>query len=1141
MKKLGYEFNFDVAPGEGPNQVFDDPTKNRRRATRNYVLAAILIIMAWGYFFFSEALSNSNFTATLRAGLPGYSGQELTEGGQVQRQTRPNMQLVSQGGAISTPCEETYSPLFAAHAAAGSPRRLFAQLPSDMEWSHLSLNRECGAIDVLMPDWFLVASAEMDMDVNATDAEGQKEVLNFLSRRSDVALYPTVKLHPDVDRSDFFLNLADTVKRAKLVQGLGHVADLAGAQGICVDFGQFPEATTSVIGSFLAELSTSLALDNRQSCIIMSAGREVWASPYLADTADLFVIKLFVEPWSGSPPAPLAPQEWFRETAQALADHFGPERLVVALGTSSYDWQTGVAVPEKISFADAMTRVVENGAQVQFSKASANPYSSFIDAQGARHQIWALDAMTVHNQALILQEIGVPNVAVWELGHEDPSSWGFLSDTTETPAASAGWLARVAVEDSIHYEGTGPFIRITAPATIGTRIATQNAATGLIETAEYSVVPRAAAIERFGDGGARKVVLTFDDGPHPEYTRKILDALQASDVPAAFFLVGNRLRGNRDLVRRMQTEGHEIGSHSYSHAHLRARSETLVALELNMFQRAFSSLTGHSTLLFREPYQRSDGPLSLAQAEPMLRAQAAGYFYVGSDITPPDWTDISAEEITAKVLEELQEDGGNVIVLHDAGNDRSETVRAVPLIIAELRARGYEFVSLASLLALEPSALMPKAEMPFTAFFNVTFNVIDSFSNSLKLVFFVAIALGALRSLTMLVLAFRRKPHKATLGRYDFPVTVVIPAYNEEQSIIDTVESVLALKFANLDVMVIDDGSADTTFDQLLSRYSNNGRVRIVSQFNQGKWTALNYAANTSETDILICIDADTRIDENAVLKLVSHFRDPQVGAVAGKVSVRNRKGLLARLQALEYMTGQSIDRRAFEHLNAIMVVPGAIGAWRVSAVKASGGFAGDTLTEDADLTVMMNRLGYRICYEEDAVAETIVPTKIKQLLAQRLRWTLGTLQVGWKHKGALREGRALGRFAIPDLFLFGGLLPFLAPVADFMFLSFLIDWGMSAWTGDVVANDIPRWMIFTYLALPLLDVATLMAAQAFEPKERWTIFLLLPFQRFFYRQLLYYTAIRAVIRAITGHLAKWTKSHRAKAATQPVGDEYAP
>ncbi len=1163
MRALGYQFRFDQAPAHRPKSIFADPGHRRERRIRRYLLAFMLVALAWGGIIVTDMFTRRPVETRplpVQQGIVDDTGAGTGTGtgtgtptpppGEptlvpARTTTEPAPPLIRDAAAgAAAGCAPPDSGFMAANAAQDT-LQVFAHLPAGpgQERSPFSLSRDCGAIDVLLPEWFAITGPDLRLDIRPLDAEAKLATGDFLmTRGAALQLYPVVGIRPGANWPALLRAFADPDRLNNLTEDLNAAALAVQAEGICFDFGRIAQDRAPAIASFLRRIGDGLRQEGVETCLILNATDESWSAPALRDATDFVVAKVFVEPWAGSPVAATAPQDWFAATAAALAEHFGRTRLVVALGTASHDWVSGTAVPEKIPFGEAMARIGRAGATVTHAPQSQNPHSIFRDRAGRRHHLWMLDAATLYNQLTILADTGIANVAVWDLGSEDMAIWPILADPAALPAGQVPQFTEVLIENYLAYRGEGPFIRVAAPAVTGHREAEIDPATGLITALRYTRLPQPVQMERFQVAAPGKVVLTFDDGPERAFTTPILDALKTAEVPATFFVVGSQIWKNRDLLQRMVAEGHLIGLHSFWHPDMREASPSRNLFELNMTQRAISTATGRASLLFREPYQRTGGPLGVGQATPLWQAQNLGYIYVSSTIAPNDWDQIDRYQITAEVVHDLEESGGNVISLHDGGGNRAEVAAAVPLIIDALRARGYEFISLADLLGLEADSLMPTVERTGqTLVFDMSFRAINSVGSLWQAVFLSAIAIGVLRALAMLFLALRRKRHfTGTLGRFTPPVSVVIPAYNEEDTIIEAVDSVLALNYPNLEVVVVDDGSTDRTIDLLLAKYAFNPSVQIVAQLNQGKWRALNVALETVSSEFVICIDADTRIDARSVMKLIGHFRDPAVGAVAGKVRIANRKGLLPRLQALEYMVAQEIDRRAAEHLNAIMVVPGAIGAWRVSAIHACGGYSSDTLTEDADLTVTMNRKGYTICYEEDAVAVTRAPQTVRQFLAQRARWSLGMLQLARKHRGAVREGRALGWFALPDLIVHGYLLAFLAPIADFLFLTFLLDLGQAAWSGRAPHFDVSTGLLLTYAALPLVDLLVALAAHAFDRTEPLSLVLLSPVQRFTLRPLLYYTAIRAVWRALTGHLVKWTKSHRGRATAGRVAGRVA-
>jgi cellulose synthase/poly-beta-1,6-N-acetylglucosamine synthase-like glycosyltransferase len=269
-------------------------------------------------------------------------------------------------------------------------------------------------------------------------------------------------------------------------------------------------------------------------------------------------------------------------------------------------------------------------------------------------------------------------------------------------------------------------------------------------------------------------------------------------------------------------------------------------------------------------------------------------------------------------------------------------------------------------------------------------------------------------------------------------------------------------------------------------------------------------------------------VDPDAIPRLVRHFANPNVGAVAGNVKVMNRNRWLTRWQALEYITSQNLEKRAFDLLNCIPVVPGAVGAWRTDLLRSHGGFSGDTVAEDTDLTLTIRRNGWKIVYDEDAIGRTEVPDTVQALIRQRFRWTFGTLQAIWKHRDAVGKPRygTLGWIAIPNIFLFQIVLPLVSPVIDLLFLLSLALWGLAQlriahlpqlWT----LQDVERSLIF-FAIFMLIDLFTCVVAFALEKDEDWTLLAPLILQRFYYRQMMYVVLFSALKEAVQGRPVGW-------------------
>jgi poly-beta-1,6 N-acetyl-D-glucosamine synthase len=386
--------------------------------------------------------------------------------------------------------------------------------------------------------------------------------------------------------------------------------------------------------------------------------------------------------------------------------------------------------------------------------------------------------------------------------------------------------------------------------------------------------------------------------------------------------------------------------------------------------------------------------------------------------------------------------------------------------------------------------------------------------------FWVAIFLGLFRIVSLGVLAIlqsrREKKEKKILADTSVhKVSIIVPAYNEEMNSVKTIQNLLSQDHPDLEIIFVDDGSKDNTYNRVIDAFIYQPKVKIFTKPNGGKASALNYGIEHCSGDIVVCIDADTQLMPDAVKKLVRYFIDERVAAVAGNVKVGNRKNILTKWQAIEYTTAQNFDRRAFDHINSITVIPGALGAFKKSAVIQVGGFTTDTLAEDCDLTIRLLRNGYIVRNCTEAVAVTEAPESLKQFMKQRFRWSYGVMQSFWKNKDACfnPKYKALGMVALPNIFLFQIVLPILAPIADVIFF-FSIAW---SWHDP---ESIQK--ILTYYGLFLLvDVSVSIMAFSFEKENISRLIWLIP-QRFVYRQLMYVVLFKSISRAFKGENQGW-------------------
>lgn len=361
-------------------------------------------------------------------------------------------------------------------------------------------------------------------------------------------------------------------------------------------------------------------------------------------------------------------------------------------------------------------------------------------------------------------------------------------------------------------------------------------------------------------------------------------------------------------------------------------------------------------------------------------------------------------------------------------------------------------------------------------------------------------------------------------------VSVIIPAWNEERVIAASVERVLASDYPALQVIVADDGSKDATSAVVARHFGHDPRVTLLTLANGGKASALNRALRHATGEVVIALDADTQFEPLTIRRLARWFADPRIGAVAGDARVGNRVNLVTRWQAVEYITAQNLERRALAGFDAMTVVPGAVGAWRRAALDSVGGYPENTLAEDQDLTIAIQRKGWRVTYDPRAVAWTEAPHTFRALARQRYRWAFGTLQCLWKHRKVItsRKPAGLGLVGLPQAWLFQIAFAAISPLIDGALIASIISTvvrvvqhGWAQTQGDLGRMAI-YWSIFT-----AIDVICGWIAYRLDDKRPPYPAHLLVAQRIVYRQIMYWVVLRALASAIGGWIVGWGKLER--------------
>ncbi|WP_263368461.1 polysaccharide deacetylase family protein [Edaphobacter bradus] len=1055
--------------------------------------------------------------------------------------------------------------------------------------SYSSLKQHISQIDLLFPEWLHVVTPDGALTgytidnraypvvspsgVQPVDRE-DKVARTIAENHVNLDVFPLVNNYdpikglfmPEVGK---FLSSDDA--RANFVHQIHtFLAANPSYRGLSLDFEEIPASAQPGFQALVAALYNDFHPRNLRLYVNVPVHDDDFDMKFLADHSDGLLLMNYDEHQTDSEPGPIASQDWFIQNLKDVLKVVPKEKIICSIGSYGYDWTTTLPPPPKkgrkpqpervlssipLSTQEAWQEAYDSESQIDLDDDSLNVHFAYDDEDNhVRHYVWFLDAVTVLNEMRAARELGIQTYALWRLGQEDNSLWKIWDSPLHADPVND--LIHVAPGYDVDTEGEGDILRVTRKPQDGVRVVTLDDDKTIPQ--QYRMVtqesmhsyPLSYTIGQYGYQ-PKKVALSFDDGPDPIWTPRILDVLKKYDVRGTFFMIGEEAEKNVGVMQRAYREGHEIGNHTFTHPDISEISKGQADLQLNLTERLFASKLGVQPLYFRPPYSIDQEPDTNDQAAPIDRIQGLGYVIVGNKIDTNDWDENPRkmpQEITNGVFAQIADMNrrpwtrGSIILLHDGGGDRSATIAALPMLITTLREHGYQIVPVSELLGKTRAEVMPpltprqrwQARADSLAFFLFGF-----FNNFVVALFFVGDVLmsGRLILIGVCALIDRFRKRKNFAGPDYFPrVAVLIPAYNEEKVIVRTVRSVMMSNYKNIRIIVIDDGSTDNTYRVVRDAYPADiasGRLTVLTKPNGGKAEALNFALNQTDEEVYIGIDADGVIAHDAISRLVPHFANPKIGAVAGNAKVGNRVNLWTRWQALEYITSQNFERRALDLFDVVTVVPGAIGAWRTAPVKATGGYHANTVAEDADLTMNLLEQGYSVIYEDQALAFTEAPINANGLMRQRFRWSFGILQAIFKHRGAITRNRAMGLFALPNILIFQILLPLLSPLIDLMFFAGIINYFIDKhFHPDTASADSLHKLLIFFLAFLLIDFAASALAFALErkhPASRGDAWLLVHIwiQRFSYRQLFSIVLFKTLKRAIDGKPFNWDKLER--------------
>jgi peptidoglycan-N-acetylglucosamine deacetylase len=1004
------------------------------------------------------------------------------------------------------------------------------------------------------------------------DPDYQDKVKKVIQEaKEDTEIFPAINnYNPHTQQWDAGVGnvLMDPNQNAALLQQIVGFLDAYPAyHGISLDFESLPDADEPAYLTFIQTLYAQMHPRNLRLYVNVAVATNDKDLKAIAANSDGIILMNYDEHQTTSDPGPIASQQWFVGNLVRVLKIVPKEKIICAIGNYGYDWTLSIPNPrdprhpkpqvidtEDFSVTDTWEHASDADADLDLDYDKLNPHFEYIDEDNnQRHVVWFLDAVTVLDELRAARQLGLQTFALWRLGYEDPSMWNIWDHPSDPASLQA--LGTVQPGNDVDLEGDGDILRITGLPQPGKRTVDVDTDESdprkkLIDDEHMDVYPHPYTVQQYGYH-PNEVALTFDDSPDPEWTPKILDILKAKHVRAAFMAIGSQAAEHIGLMQRIVREGNEIGNHTWTHPDISLISPRQVDLEITLTERLFESKLGVQPLYFRPPYDIDEEPDTDDEAEPAWRIQQMGYTIIGSKIDTDDWDEHprkSSDEIIKSVFAQLDtmktkpQFRGSIILMHDGGGNRSVTVASLGPLIDALRARGYTIVPVSALMGKTTAEVMPPLtfwQRMRTIPDSIAFSALDIIGNFIVMVFFVGDVLMSARLIVVGLFAVidrLRKPYRQASPGFNPRVAVLIPAYNEETVIVRTIRSVLNSDYTNLHVIVIDDGSTDRTPEVAATAFAKEikaGRVKVLTKRNEGKAAGLNYALDRMNEEIFVGIDADTVIAADAISKLIPHFEDPRIGAIAGNAKVGNRVNLWTRWQALEYITSQNFERRALDLFHVVTVVPGAIGAWRTAPVKAAGGYPLNTVAEDADLTMNLLEQGLRVDFEDRALAYTEAPIDAKGLMRQRFRWSFGTLQAIWKHRAAFVRNKAMGLFALPNILVFQMFLPLVSPFIDVMFLAGVINFLVDRHYHPEAASAASfEKLVVYFLGFLIIDFITSSIAFSLERRhpankgDGWLLFHIW-LQRFAYRQVFSIVLFKTLKRAIDGKPFNWDKIER--------------